>query len=378
MEVLCEQLLRSVGQTVAAALPLSDMPKTVPEDEMPTGKPTSSVKGAALSKNPSLMGKFSWLIPRRSTKPSGNDGIVQETEAERETDFPRSEAPASLSESAPAPAFVLSNSAPVAALAQEDEFGTLTWRRSDSAVRNAPAPAEARPTESGIRAAFDTTRKALQSYAGERGVSVREFSCTLIGFLLNTETGAFAIAHIGDGLAAAGRSSGDTDSLVDPPMPETGGSVHSFSSKDYADHLAVRVVEAAEAAAFDAFFLMTDGVADDCMYPPPDDILQRWSRDIQREMRACATPSQSARKLLQWVVTYQARGSWDDRTLIVVLRGSPVESHPEASLPNTEPEPGYYEPVAYQPNDHAAKDQGADGVAGVTSGSVRLEAASDG
>jgi hypothetical protein len=65
---------------------------------------------------------------------------------------------------------------------------------------------------------------------------------------------------------------------------------------------------------------MTDGVADDATFPPPQDILQLWGADIDRELRCDEPISQTASRLLSWLASYEAPGSWDDRTLVVVLR----------------------------------------------------------
>ncbi|MCX7969895.1 MAG: hypothetical protein N3B10_15585, partial [Armatimonadetes bacterium] len=51
---------------------------------------------------------------------------------------------------------------------------------------------------------------------------------------------------------------------------------------------------------------------------PPDDIFQRWARDIDRELRKEEPLTQKATKLLRWLDTYEVKGSWDDRTLVVV------------------------------------------------------------
>jgi hypothetical protein len=67
---------------------------------------------------------------------------------------------------------------------------------------------------------------------------------------------------------------------------------------------------------------MTDGVADDCQYGPPDDILQKWAVDIDREIRSSSIVSleDAANKLRIYLNSYQAKGSFDDRTLMVICR----------------------------------------------------------
>ncbi|MCS7192216.1 MAG: protein phosphatase 2C domain-containing protein [Armatimonadetes bacterium] len=73
--------------------------------------------------------------------------------------------------------------------------------------------------------------------------------------------------------------------LVEASTPSEVGETFVFTQSDWEKYLAVRVCSPEETAGIATFYLMTDGVADDCTHPPPDDIFRRWARDIDREMK---------------------------------------------------------------------------------------------
>ncbi len=73
-----------------------------------------------------------------------------------------------------------------------------------------------------------------------------------------------------------------------------------------------------EVKRFSTLYLMTDGVANDCQYGPPTDILKRWANDMDREIRLIQSLEKTAERLKNYLATYQARGSFDDRTLVVI------------------------------------------------------------
>ena len=107
---------------------------------------------------------------------------------------------------------------------------------------------------------------------------------------------------------------------MDAPVPEEAGAVYAITKSDWEKCLRVRALSPQEASGLTTLYLMTDGVAEDCIHSPPEDILQRWARDIDQELRKENALSQTATRLLHWLATYEARGSFDDRTLVVVLR----------------------------------------------------------
>jgi hypothetical protein len=152
-----------------------------------------------------------------------------------------------------------------------------------------------------------------------RNLALSELHCTLLGMLLNTETGALAAGHIGDGLVAANYAGSGVRTLVDAPTPADPGEVYLLTQRDWRTHFRVKSFPPQEGEGPSAYYLMTDGVADDCQ-PPPPDVFQRWACDIETELRKNGPRSEAATRLLRWLTTYEAQGSWDDRTLVVLLR----------------------------------------------------------
>lgn len=174
-----------------------------------------------------------------------------------------------------------------------------------------------------VHRAFQYTREGLEQFAQTRGVLLDELHCTLLGLLLNTDTGAVAVGHIGDGLVAAFHSGLGAQPLIEAPTPGGTGDTYVLTQSDWEKYLAVRFLSPKEAEGITIFYLMTDGIEDDCTHPPPEDVFQKWSRDIDREVRKEASLPQTATRLLRWLATYDVKGSWDDRTLVIVFKCTP-------------------------------------------------------
>ena len=177
-----------------------------------------------------------------------------------------------------------------------------------------------------MRRAFQHTRQGIEQFAHSRNVALRELHCTLLGLLLNTETGVVTVGQIGDGLLAAFHPGLGAQPLVEAPTPGEVGETYVLTQRDWEEYLAVRALTPKEAQGITTFYLMTDGVADDCIYPPPEDIFQRWAGDIDREVRKDEPLPQTTTRLLRWLATYEVKGSWDDRTLVVVLQDAESET----------------------------------------------------
>lgn len=144
---------------------------------------------------------------------------------------------------------------------------------------------------------------------------MKSLGCTLLGLLLNTETGDTIVGQVGDGLIAWMDRNRQAVALFSDGLSQPGETT-SITSATWEQGFRVHAL-AGESVR--TLYLMTDGVADDCLYPPPQDVFQRWANDVDREMRAESSLDRSAERLVSWLATYKARGSWDDRTLAVVL-----------------------------------------------------------
>ncbi len=339
VEALCEHLLREATGVASPSEAKSTEPTSIADaDDKPTQVEPILQKSEASHSKPGLLSRLVGRTPTQAT-------------------------PEEIEVSSPVPAFdVPSVSAP------SDEVaticGTLTWHWQPPAPATTPTSPPAPPSDGAeqalqgegsqegenaspshsslpvhgegrggggkgvgglgegecIRRAFQRTRQGLEQFAQSRNVALRELHCTLLGMLLNTETGEVAVGHIGDGLVAAFHPGFGAKPLVEAPTPGEVGETYVLTQSDWEKYLAIRSLSSQEAEGITTFYLMTDGVAEDCTHPPPEDIFQRWARDIDREMRKDEPLPQTATRLLRWLATYEVRGSWDDRTLVLVLR----------------------------------------------------------
>lgn len=200
-----------------------------------------------------------------------------------------------------------------------ERWGTMAWRRSSSQRTHSRAA----QLQSAIRRAFRRTHCALSDYAAAQRVPLEELGCTLMGVVIDASTGHVAVGHVGDGLICWAHPREGARSLVDPPSTGNPGQTFTFTQPDWETRFADAAYPPEEVGGASAIFLMSDGVAEDCTHPPPQDILARWARDVEREMRSGGDAALSAQRLAQWLANYEAPGSWDDRTLVVLLRDLP-------------------------------------------------------
>ena len=192
--------------------------------------------------------------------------------------------------------------------------GTLTWLQPS---QRTTSETSAEVTDEKIRWAFRETRRGLEQFAQSRQVAIHDISCTLLGLLFNTRTGLIAVGQIGDGLIVGSWRGEDTQILVDAPQPDAVGEVYTIAHNRWENYLAVKVISQHNTDPVEALYLMTDGVADDCF--PPVDLLKKWSCAVTSHLRN-QKPFQAAKSLVHWLGTYKTKASWDDRTLVVILR----------------------------------------------------------
>jgi hypothetical protein len=173
-----------------------------------------------------------------------------------------------------------------------------------------------------ILQAFRDTRTRVEQFSSEYGVKPEDLHCTLLGLILNTVTGEASMGQIGDGLILGLGSDGEARPLVEPPSPGEVGVSYFLTQQNWEEYLSVIDMAKEEIANLNTFYLMTDGVADDCQYGPPANILTLWARDIDREIRSSAISSlkEGENDLKAYLNTYQAQGSFDDRTLVIIYR----------------------------------------------------------
>ena len=169
--------------------------------------------------------------------------------------------------------------------------------------------------------AFRSTRRSLKRFAIKQKIKLDELHSTLLGLILNTKTGEIGIGQIGDGLILGLNNEKEAIPLAEPPLAEEPGASYFLTQNDWKQYFDSKHITGEESAHFNTLYLMTDGVANDCQYGPPDDILRRWANDMDREIRLIPSLETTAERLRNYLGTYQAKGSFDDRTLVVIYKG---------------------------------------------------------
>lgn len=168
--------------------------------------------------------------------------------------------------------------------------------------------------------AFRNARIDLGRFAKRNGVSLQEFHSTLLGLILNTETMEMGIGQVGDGLILGLDCEENAIILAEPPSSDDPAASYFITQEDWEQYLYVKGMTGKEVNHFSTFYLMTDGVANDCQYGPPADILEIWARDIDREIRLLPSLKATADRLKNYLANYKAKSSFDDRTLVVIYR----------------------------------------------------------
>jgi len=174
-----------------------------------------------------------------------------------------------------------------------------------------------------VRQAFRDTRTGLEQFASENAVPLEDLHCTLLGLILNVETGEIGVGQVGDGLILGLDINKEASPVVEPPDTGQPGTSYFLTQANWEEYLCTKpsIIDE-KLACLSTFYLMTDGVADDCQYGPPADILARWANDIDREIRSIPSLEEAATKLKSYLRTYQAKGSFDDRTLVVICKNN--------------------------------------------------------
>ena len=170
--------------------------------------------------------------------------------------------------------------------------------------------------EEAVHSAFRKTRADMEQFALKQNTLLEDLHCTLLGLFLNIETAVIAIGHIGDGLILGLTAGKEAIPLAASPIPEEVGATYVLTQTNWEQYFCFEAFPSEKAREFKTFYLMTDGVGDDCQYGPPPDILQHWANDIDQEIRMFP-PTKSAQRLKKYLATYHAKGSFDDRTLVV-------------------------------------------------------------
>ncbi len=169
-----------------------------------------------------------------------------------------------------------------------------------------------------INKGFKKTHQELIRFAAKHSLSMEDLHCTLLGLVINSESKEMAFGQVGDGLILGRFLDGSAIPLVEPITPDVVDASYFFTESDWLNHFVSGNISGDQRNTINTLYLMSDGVANDCLYGPPDNILQRWANDMNREMRSKPL-SNNSKRLEHYLETYRIPGSYDDRTLLVVL-----------------------------------------------------------
>ncbi len=195
----------------------------------------------------------------------------------------------------------------------------------ESAPADQPSSASSPTLADLVRQAFEKTHLGLKGYARYLGVDLSELGSTALALLLNTETGVGIAGQVGDGALLGVREDGSVGLLAD--LGEEEGFVHSITSSNWERNLVVGPEWGPPASLYRAYFVMTDGISGDLLYLPPDK-MAAWIGKVEEGAKRypCHQVHYAAAALLNWLATYQVKGSFDDRTLVIVTRRNGVDA----------------------------------------------------
>jgi len=168
--------------------------------------------------------------------------------------------------------------------------------------------------------AFQQSRHDLQQFAKSKNTPLDDFHSTLLGLLLNTKTDEMCVGQVGDGLMFALDDMGKVIKLTEPPSTDDPAASYFITQKDWENYKDIKTIDSRDVNHFSTIYLMTDGVANDCQYGPPPNILEIWAKDMDREIRLVPSIKITAERLKSYLSSYKAKSSFDDRTLVVIFR----------------------------------------------------------
>lgn len=167
-----------------------------------------------------------------------------------------------------------------------------------------------------LNGAARSSVEALQARALQSEYDIADLACTLLLLLWTstTEGGCVTTFQAGDGLIASISEDGTLVALNDADEESFAGSTHFITGTHVQNTWEQRVRTSSPQNDTRAFLLMSDGVADD-LIP-----YQRNGPILARELSRIAKDEQPATALLNDVLAYHKRGSFDDRTMVVGWR----------------------------------------------------------
>jgi hypothetical protein len=188
-----------------------------------------------------------------------------------------------------------------------------TWAAAERAIEALGGGAAVRDA---VAAAAAHARVVQAEHASQRGFAVSDLSCTLLCLACVREGSRLVIAtfQVGDGLIATVDDRGVIAPLAQSDDQVPGQTLFLDSLGD--DALAARIRSEELAGCPRGFLIATDGLADD---------LIPWSENgpiLAGELEQMAALDGDAGAKLGDILSYEKRGSFDDRTLVVGWRRS--------------------------------------------------------
>ena len=174
--------------------------------------------------------------------------------------------------------------------------------------------------EKALRKGLEEAWKVMAAEANDRRVPLEHLGTTFLGVIHHPigEGSVVGVAQVGDGLVAAELASGEVIPLAEPDVGETAGVTLFLTSKhwkEWLDRVNVKILETSPRL----LTAMCDGVADD--YIPFQEHLPELFETLRQEV--LSEPEQPEQALLEFL-SYDKRGSFDDRTVVLLYRVDPT------------------------------------------------------
>lgn len=195
-----------------------------------------------------------------------------------------------------------------------------------------------------VKQAFAKTHQGLRDHARSLNLELADLSCTALALLLNIETGVGAVGQVGDGAILGLTAKGKVLELVQPPDTGDPQATYTLNKPNFEQYLALGIIARAPVDPFVAFYVMTDGLSGDLLYSPKPEALEDWAQKVDHNLRASSSPAQAAAGMLNWLATYIVKGSWDDRTLVVITQQERTDGNRDSAVE----QPKFTEPVDNQ------------------------------
>lgn len=165
---------------------------------------------------------------------------------------------------------------------------------------------------------FKELHQNLDDFSKGLKCELKDLSCTLLSVIYIPSLKILICGQIGDGFIVALKKSGKACQLVNPTLSEEIGATYFITMPTHEKYESFEVFINDEIDDIKTIFIATDGVSEDAIYSPPENLLDMWSDALDKNIRSEDEPEVIMEKFLKWLSTYEAKGSFDDRTLFIV------------------------------------------------------------